>query len=175
MHNSFFLSDPHFGHKNIITFKDDDGNLIRPFSTIEEMDELIIKNWNNVVRNVDRIYCLGDIVMNRRALPIIKRLNGKICLIKGNHDIFKLKDYLPYFDDIRAYKMYPKHGIVFSHIPVHPRQLQGIWKANCHGHLHKNLIDDKRYINLCCEHINYTPVSLDQVIEIMKERNNETK
>lgn len=165
MHYSFFLSDTHFGHTNIITFKDKEGNIIRPFNSIEEMDELIIQNWNKKVRPVDTVYHLGDVAINRRCISTVKRLNGRKILIKGNHDIFKLSDYMPYFEDIRSYKVYPKEAIIFSHVPVHSSQLEGRFKWNGHGHLHSNIIEDKRYINLCCEKLNYTPISFEEIME----------
>lgn len=165
MSKSWIISDTHFGHKNIITFKDAKGNLIRPFASVEEMDELIVENWNNLVRDKDTIYHLGDVAMNRRCLSILNCLKGRKILIKGNHDIFKLKDYTSYFEDIRAYKVYPNLGIIFSHIPIHPYQLQNRFIFNGHGHLHQNLIDDPRYINLCVENTNFKPVDLDELIE----------
>ena len=119
MPNIFFISDTHFGHKNIIKFTDSNNNPIRPFNNVEEMDECMADRWNAVVRPNDRVFHLGDGVINRRCLPILDRLNGKKVLIKGNHDIFKLKDYTPYFEDIRAYKVMPKNGIICSHIPLH--------------------------------------------------------
>ena len=169
--NIYFTSDTHFGHKNIITFKNDNGDLIRPFESVEEMDELMVENWNKVVTPQDRIYHLGDVVINRRCLPILERLNGHKVLIKGNHDIFKLKDFTPYFDDIRAYRVFPKYDLICSHIPVHPNQLENRFKWNMHGHLHENIVKntdgtpDERYINVCVEHTNYTPISLDEILE----------
>jgi len=174
---TFIISDTHFGHRNIIKFKDKDGNLTRPFKSVEEMDELMVKNWNSVVQPEDRVYHLGDVVMNRRCLEIFNRLNGRICLIKGNHDIFKLKDYTPYFDDIRAYKVYPKHGLILSHIPVHPNQLKGRFKYNIHGHLHQNFVTkedesiDERYVNVCVENINYTPLDFDDLKNQLNRKN----
>lgn len=166
---SFFISDTHFGHANIITFTDDNGDRIRPFDTVEEMDELMVERWNAVVRSQDRVYHLGDVVMNRRCLPILERLNGKKVLVKGNHDIFKLKDYTPYFEDIRAYKVFPAHGIICSHIPVHIGQMQGRWKLNVHGHLHHNVLPEPCYKNICVEQINYTPITLEEIISQTKE------
>lgn len=173
MKKTWFVSDTHFGHSNIITFKDNDGKLVREFSTIEEHDETIVENWNKVIGPSDRVYHLGDVVINRKNLSILSRLNGKKKLIKGNHDIFALSDYTPFFEDILAYRIYPAHGLICSHIPVHECHLER-WKANVHGHLHQNLIKnpngdlDKRYINVCLEHTNWSPVSLEEIIEKIK-------
>lgn len=123
MPNTFFISDTHFGHSNILTFKDGNDKPLRDFSSVEEMDEFMVKNWNETVKPQDTVYHLGDVVINRRALPILDRLAGRKVLVKGNHDIFKLKDYVKYFDDIRAYKVMPVDGIICSHIPIHPESL----------------------------------------------------
>jgi len=165
MHKNYFISDPHFGHSNILNFKDDNDQLVRPgFSCIEDHDTLIIDNINEVVRPQDKLYILGDVAINRRCLPILDRINTKKrILIRGNHDIFKLKDYTPYFKDLRAYKVLPKHMIIFSHIPIHPNELNR-FKLNGHGHMHHKTLDDKRYINLCVEQTNYKPIELEDIL-----------
>jgi calcineurin-like phosphoesterase family protein len=176
--NTWFISDTHFGHANILTFKDYDGNPVRSFSSQEEMDEHMVACWNSVVGEFDRVYHLGDVVINKKFLPILERLKGKKVLVMGNHDIFGHKEYLKYFEDIRAYKIFPKHGIVCSHIPVHVDNLYR-WKLNVHGHLHTNKIkgrveafdvnqdpwDDPKYLNVCVEQINYTPINLEEILK----------
>ncbi len=184
MANTFFISDTHFGHKNIITFKRGDNTPLRDFASVEAMDEHMVENWNSVVKPKDTIYHLGDVVINRKALPILERLNGRKVLIKGNHDIFKLRDYSSYFEDIRAYKVMTKEGIICSHIPIHHDSLSR-WKINLHGHLHSNVVTrdelmpplgnngwieymrvpDERYMCVSVEHINYTPLSYDEVLK----------
>lgn len=170
MSKTFITSDTHFGHGNILKFLRKDGTPVRHFSSVEEMDETLIENWNKVVGKHDRVYHLGDIAIKRKNLITLERLNGRKVLIRGNHDIFKLKDYLPYFDDIRGYKMMPKHALCFSHIPIHQRSLENRFQFNCHGHLHEKIYNDPRYINLCVEQTNYTPVEFDQLLEIIEER-----
>ena len=175
MSNTYFVGDLHLGHSGMIRFTDDKGKKIRPFNTIEEHDETLITNINTLVKPEDRLYFLGDVVINRRCLPLIHRINGRKKLVKGNHDIFKLKDYTPFFEDIVAYRIYPKQGIIMSHIPIHEAQLEYRFKWNVHGHLHSNKImqtdwkfkrvPDKRYINICPEHTNFKPVSFDEIIE----------
>ncbi len=167
---TWLWGDLHLGHANIITFKDNKGNLIRPFKSLEEHDNTLIENNNKVVGDNDRVYLLGDIAINRKSISLIARMKGKKKLIKGNHDIFKLKDYLPYFEDIAAYRTYPEHGIIMSHIPVHTSQLEHRFKFNIHGHLHSNLVQkcgsrDMRYINLCPEHTSFQPVDLQSILD----------
>ena len=85
MSKVFFTSDLHFGHTNVITFDK------RPFSSVEEMDEELIKRWNKKVGKGDLVYVLGDMIWkssNNDAENLIRSLNGQIILIKGNHDRF---------------------------------------------------------------------------------------
>jgi len=175
MHKNYFIADPHFGHHGIITFEDNEGRICRQFSSIDEHDDLIIDNINKAVRVMDKLFILGDVAMNRHQLSTLDRINTKKrILVRGNHDIFKLKDYLPYFKDIRAYKVMPKHGIIFSHIPIHPCQLEGRFKLNVHGHSHHNFIEDlesmiykedNKYFNICPERIGYHPIELQEILE----------
>ena len=177
MSNIFITSDTHFGHIGVTQFLKEDGTKLRPWDNYEEMDEAMVANWNSVVSPKDKVYHLGDVVINRRAFPTLARLNGEKVLIKGNHDIFQLKEYLPYFKDIRAY--HPLDGFLMTHIPVHPDSLSR-WKGNWHGHLHdkgvmhKYVQDcefdesftviseiDPRYMCLSVEHTNFTPISLE--------------
>ena len=91
-YNIFFTSDTHFAHENMCKFLDYDGERVRPFNNCKECDELMIQNWNEVVKPQDKIYFLGDLAFNKNeADKIMPRLNGKKCLIRGNHDLFKLK------------------------------------------------------------------------------------
>lgn len=165
MKRQFFISDTHFGHANIVKFKRADNTPLRDFPSAQEMDEHIIENWNRTVSPTDTVCHLGDVVINRKHLPTLSRLNGRKVLIKGNHDIFPLYDYTKYFADIRAYRVFPEHGIIASHIPIHPGQLISRWKLNIHGHLHSNTLPDPKYLNVSCEEISYTPISLEEVLE----------
>ena len=176
---TFFISDTHFGHEKTCTvFKRADGSPLRPFSCAEEMDEFMIKAWNERVRPKDKVYHLGDVVINRKFLNVLGRLNGDKVLIRGNHDIFKLEDYSQYFRDIRAFDV--KNGMIFSHVPVHPESL-GRFGTNIHGHLHANRVMkiigvdvktgelkygneiDPRYFNVSVEQIDFAPISLEEV------------
>lgn len=166
MSRTFLISDTHFGHSNILTFKRDDGTPLRPFSSVEEMDEVMINNWNSVVGKKDKVYHLGDLLFsNRKLQEVMPRLNGTKVLIKGNHDNLKLSQYAQFFKDVRAYHVLDK--MVLSHIPIHLNSLER-WRANLHGHLHSNLINDKRYINLSVEQINYTPIDFEEIRERVK-------
>lgn len=167
MSNIFLISDQHYCHSNIITFLDNQGNIIRPFANVDEMDEHMIAKHNSVVRHQDKVYFLGDVCFSKKALDkIMPRLNGTKVLIKGNHDNLKISQYLQYFKDIRASHQLDK--FVLTHIPIHPDSLGRWCGGNIHGHLHQNIvynngIPDPRYINVSVEQINYTPISLEEL------------
>ena len=74
---NYFTSDLHLGHRNIIRLCN------RPFATIEEMDETLIRNWNAKVTNGDTVYILGDLLFRneKSAEEYLKQLKGKKHLI----------------------------------------------------------------------------------------------
>lgn len=163
MSNIFLISDTHFGHGNILTFLKQDGTLLRSgFKDIKDHDLELIKRWNSVVGKSDKVYHLGDVGFAN--FPYLKEifdnLNGEKVLIKGNHDRFKLSQYAQIFKDIRA--THPLDKFVLSHVPLHPISFDR-WGGNIHGHLHGHKIDDSRYVNVCVEHIDYTPIPFEDV------------
>lgn len=160
MKNVFITADTHFSHVGICKFLREDGTKLRPWDDVNEMDEEMVKRWNEVVKPTDKVYHLGDVVINRRALTILNRLNGDKVLIRGNHDIFKIKDYLPYFRDVRGYHVLDK--MIFSHIPIHPES-KGRFTANVHGHLHYRKLADPWYHCVCVEHTDYRPIELGEL------------
>lgn len=171
MTKTWVIADLHFGHANILKFKNSDGDLIRPgFTDVDHMNWTIINNWNNLVSEKDKVYVLGDLAINRRYIPLIGNCLGRKVLVKGNHDIFRLKDYLPYFEDVVSCMTSP-HQYILSHVPVHPLSL-GRWKVNIHGHTHNNkvLIEgttkvDKRYYSVSVEQTDMKPKSLDDILK----------
>ena len=173
MPSVFLYSDPHFSHMGVCKFLRNDGvTKLRPWNTAEEMDEELIKRFNETVKVTDKCYFLGDVAINRKGLQVLNRLNCKnLVLIKGNHDIFNLADYTPYFRDIRAYHI--MNGLILSHIPIHPESL-GRFGAQIHGHLHsnrvmKNGIIDVRYQNVCVEMTDFAPILFEDVLKRITE------
>jgi calcineurin-like phosphoesterase family protein len=171
----FLVSDTHFGHKGVCHFMRNDGvTKLRPFDTPEEMDEFMVKAWNERVRPTDKVYHLGDVVMSRKSLPIMNRLNGDKVLIRGNHDIFKDEDYTPYFRSLRGYHV--MNGMILSHIPIHEESL-GRFGVNIHGHTHANRVMlpgfngkitdvvDTRYHCVCVEQTDFAPILFEDVIK----------
>lgn len=166
MSETWVTADLHLGHLGVCKFTDDRGVKMRPWSDPMEMDEAIIKMWNDRIGPKDRVNVLGDVVINRRCLPTLKRLNGRLRLVAGNHDIFRLDDYRRYFDDITGYHV--KDGIIMSHIPIHPMSMER-FGCNAHGHLHwrRVLLDtgeiDPRYLCVSLEQTHFAPITFDEV------------
>jgi calcineurin-like phosphoesterase family protein len=177
----FLTSDTHFGHAGVCRFTEADGvTKIRPWTDPDEMDEEMIKRWNATVRPNDKVYHLGDVVINRKALKTLARLNGDKVLIRGNHDIFPDTEYRTYFRELRAYHV--MNGMILSHIPLHEASL-GRFGVNIHGHLHSNRVkkargidaktgatlysteNDVRYHCVCVEQTDFTPILFEDVIK----------
>ena len=173
MPNVWLTSDPHYGHSGVCKFMRNDGvTKLRPWDSVEEMDEELIKRHNERVKPNDKIYFLGDVVINRKHLKTLSRLNGDKILIRGNHDIFKDDEYRVYFRELRAYHI--MNGLIFSHIPIHPDSLAR-FKKNVHGHLHSNRVllpngeIDVRYHCVCVEQTDFAPILFEDLLKRMKE------
>lgn len=173
-----FISDYHFGHKFLAD--------LRNFQDEFYMNEHIINEHNKIVHKKDITYILGDISMHKPEFyPLLDRLNGRKRIILGNHDlpqhVPELLKYCEYVGGMEKYK-----GIFLTHCPVHPTELDYRVYYNIHGHIHERHIKsddfelgegyklDKRYINVCCEVIDYKPKTLAELIpgyeEFQKER-----
>ena len=120
---TFVISDTHFSHRNIIEY------CSRPFPLVQEMDETMIRNWNNVVSDDDLVYHVGDFGLTRHysyLINIMRRLNGKIILLRGNHDDKKfLKTAYDIFGPLDKLRIYDKmvcllpksENLLLSHYP----------------------------------------------------------
>jgi len=165
---TWLISDTHFGHSNILTFKKGDGSPLREFLDVFHMDFHMMTTWNSVVKPEDKVYHLGDVGFKNFTYlkRIFDELNGRKILIKGNHDNFKLSQYQQIFADIRAYHVLD--GILLGHIPVHPDALSK-WKGQIHGHTHSFNMEDQRYYNVSVEVIDYIPVDFEVIREYFDE------
>ena len=180
MGNIFFISDTHFGHeKCCTTFKRKDGSPLRPFANAQEMDEEMVRRWNEVVREQDKVYHLGDVVIGKKHLGTMSRLNGSKRLVRGNHDIFKTREYIEAgFKEIYGVRVL--EDMVLTHVPLHPASITERWGYNVHGHLHANVVENHRtvsdgfgyhqvstpdplYASVCVEQIDYRPIELSEL------------
>ena len=131
------------------------------------MDEVIISNWNSVVGEDDTVYHLGDFAFGQGSIEKIEeyvsRLNGRIILIKGNHDRQTSTWYrkVGFVDAIGGESYSYDLGVIFSHRPA-PNKA----KINIHGHIHNlyHIHESGRYINVSVEVINYTPIRIDSIL-----------
>lgn len=163
----WLISDTHLGHEKFLTFDDGQGNLIRPFSCVEEMDETIVKNWNDTVSDGDRIYHLGDVFFGD-GWKHLSRLKGKKRLILGNHDNGKSEHLHQHFGKIGIWRMFPEFKCVLTHVPIlimksDPEQAK-YW-FNIHGHLHQNPSPTLNHYNVSVEQTRYKPVALEDVVK----------
>jgi calcineurin-like phosphoesterase family protein len=174
MKETYFSSDHHFGHVKILEYE----KQARPFSSVEEMNEVLIERWNSVVKPEDTIYHLGDFAFGRANVHIAGRLNGKKRLIMGNHDHYPTAEYAAYFEKI--YGVFFWKRCILTHVPVHPIDLGSRWFLNVHGHLHRKVVleprwntPDKNYLNVSVERHNLTPINADVIMQRLKELDEE--
>ena len=176
----FFTSDTHFNHANIIGF------CSRPFKNVEEMDETMIANWNRVVGENDIVFHLGDFCMGGSAkwTNVLNRLNGKIYLIIGNHDMKNLKQSCSDRFEKVAMQMYievDKQKIYLNHCPFlcYGGAYRDTWQLFGHVHTNKNNtgIDAPRLemlfptqYDVGVDNNNFTPVSFEQVKAIIQKQ-----
>ena len=183
----FFTADQHFYHKAIIQYAN------RPFTSIEEMNETLIKNWNDVVPSDGVVYNLGDVALGsiEATVDCLNRLNGTIYLIRGNHEktVMKSKVLRDRFEAIYEFthelkipdpdaKYVSSKGnqlVVLSHYAYQ------VWRNSCHGsfclhgHSHNGLYtpDDMLRLDVGVDNplCNFHPISYEQVKTHMKTKN----
>lgn len=177
----YFIADTHFGHENIIKYCN------RPFKTALDMNNTLIKNWNRVVSNKDIVYHLGDLALcsNEVLEPIIKVLNGKKILIRGNHDSKSIATYENVGLTVLRNPpiLLKEHGLILSHIPLPDTSIPGDY-INIHGHIHNKLLNEvsyhnqlemleypdelynpKKHICVSVDVTNFKPVSIDDILD----------
>jgi calcineurin-like phosphoesterase family protein len=182
MSNTFVCADCHFSHRGIVNFLRPNGEKERPWTDVEEMNEVLISNWNSVVRPKDTVIVLGDFVINRSALPLASRLNGTKELVMGNHDTMRAEEYLVYFKKLHGVKVFDDY--IMSHIPLHPASVIPRYQGCVHGHLHSGVVErlaydgyeddyytqkDPRYVCVSMEQINYTPIAWEECKKLFGE------
>jgi calcineurin-like phosphoesterase family protein len=166
--NVFFTSDTHFGHKTLVR------KGYRPFATIEEHDETIIENWNMRVSRGDWVYHLGDFAFSNSPEQYLERLNGHKVLITGNHD--KNPRLRHGWDEIHPFLErtfmdgFCDRYIVMCHyaMRVWNKSHYGSW--HLFGHSHGTCPPWSRSFDVGVDCHNFTPLSLSEVSEIMKNR-----
>jgi len=169
----YFTADQHFGHTNIIW------HCNRPFASVEEMDEALIRNWNATIRPHDEVYILGDLTMRpaAEAHRYLTSLNGRKYFIRGNHDRFLkgkgFEEYASDFEWIKDYHMLNVDGkcFVLFHYPILEWANYYRGAIHCFGHVHNSqtsvkLLDGLRgpAFNVGVDVNEYRPVSIEEMI-----------
>lgn len=176
----FVTSDTHFNHANIIEYDK------LSFDSVESMNRHIIQKWNATVGQNDLVYHLGDFGMGSLEYlkELLKRLNGHVSIVKGNHDesLTKLLEigFKGIFNEITL--NYYGYILVFTHEPkiylnspfpvVEPpvvkkyENKEGV--INIHGHTHLKDLCIKNFINVCSVACDFKPMQLDEIIKEYK-------
>jgi calcineurin-like phosphoesterase family protein len=162
-----FTSDTHFGHKLPRL------HAARGVADRDEMDELLIRNWNSVAGKRDVVYHLGDLALcgTSRLKEILDRLNGRIVLLKGNHDhrsTVKLMEsraaVAPRLHDIEV----DGRQVVLCHYPILSWERARYESWHLHGHLHKTVFPVQLQLlmmDVGVDQNDLTPVSWERVCE----------
>ena len=167
MANIFFVSDMHFGHKNIIEYCN------RPYTQVETMDEELIQNWNKTVNSDDTVYHLGDWAFNN--YECIGQLNGNIISIPGNHDherVNKLKPYLAngFTEEVHYLTISRDIRFVLCHYPFEFWRRE--YQYHLHGHAHGTADVKTNRLDVGIDATKaYRPLHLDEVLEAIKTNN----
>ena len=135
-HKTYFVSDLHFGHANVINFDK------RPWTDLESMTQALIANWNATVTNADTVYILGDLFWTHEsAHEVLPQLKGRKILIRGNHDegVTEQPEIAAQFEAIHDYLELDHAGLtlILSHYPIVP--YLKCYKRNTlmlYGHVH---------------------------------------
>lgn len=179
MSDIFFTSDSHFGHERSFITEP------RGFSSVEEMNEAIIERWNNVVKPDDIVYHLGDVFLNNNevGLNCVKRLNGNIFLIFGNHETDVKKELLLNCPNISGgvyahFIKYNKIGIYLSHYPSLTANYDDKHFSqhviNFHGHTHQQanfMYPNNPFMyHVGVDSHNCAPVNIEEAVAEIKQR-----
>ena len=166
----YFISDTHWGHENVLRYDS------RPFSSIQEHDEQLVRRWNEVVKPSDVVYHLGDFSWHKHPADtdaLLSQLHGTKILILGNHDErvvarakgwAKVTPYLEIKEDGQRICLFHYRMTVWN------QSHRGSWAL--HGHSHGTLPVTlvAKTMDVGCMVWGYAPISLDLVAEEMSRR-----
>lgn len=164
----WFIADTHFSHTNIIKYAG------RPFASVEEMDRVLIENWNKYVDEDDQVFFLGDFGLGdvEYLKSICAQLKGNKICIRGNHDANPTRMNRIGFSVAleAAFLKIGRHNVELIHIPTNPAPSH----FQLHGHVHEKrpskLIFNQ--LNLCVEVWDYKPVSEKNILSILDRATN---
>lgn len=167
MSKIYFISDLHIGDANIIKYEN------RPFNNVNQMNNMLVSNWNSIVEEEDIVFVVGDFISNLKSFEYISRLKGNIKLIVGNHDIQFLEEYKKYNNvEIIAYPIILDNFWIISHEPMYISEQMPY--VNIFGHIHNNpmykTVSTRSYC-VCVERIGYKPILFDDIKEAVRKEN----
>lgn len=157
----FFIADTHFGDSNIIIYEN------RPFSSVDDMNSILVKNWNDTVSENDTVFFLGDLSFcnKEKTAEICHSLNGEKFLVMGNHDTENEQFYYECgFSGVSRYPIIYNNFWILSHEPLYINK--NMPYANIFGHVHGNPIYkdvSERSFCVSVERINYTPIEISEI------------
>lgn len=173
----FFTADTHFMHTNIIKYCD------RPFRNADDMDEYLIKRWNEKVDYNDHVYHLGDVGFSnaKKLSDILCRLNGKKFHIRGNHDkAMESEECSHYFEwskDVYLLTIQDSHALSgcnqmiwlshYAHL-IWPHQHHGAW--HLFGHSHGTVKTANKSLDIGVDCWNFAPMSYEELKHVMRSR-----
>jgi len=172
----FFTSDTHFHHERVIEYGG------RPFQNASDMEQQLIANWNAVVRANDRVYHLGDFSFGspEKWLSVLSRLNGRIVLVRGNHDAKAVKSpqVRERFEFVADYleEKIDGHFVVMQHYALVEWNRAHYGSFMLHGHHHGALEAQNASIRRMDVGMDaffkgrYAPVSWDEVRTELNKR-----
>ena len=176
----WFTADTHFGHKNIIRFCQ------RPFVDVEEMNRVMVENWNSIVGEDDLVFHLGDFSVDGAAewTSLLDNLNGRIILILGNHDMNNVSQgFMHRFLDVKMQMLISigKQRIYLNHYPFlcYGGAYRSTWQLFGHVHTspYRTGLDSSRLdflfptqYDVGVDNNNYHPVSFGKVSEIIQQQ-----
>ena len=153
------IADTHFGSDRLRRYEN------RPFDTAEEMDRELIRRWNETVDEGDLVYHLGDFGAEGHEADVLAQLNGKVVLIKGNHETESNQYYRGAgFAEVYDMPVLYEGFWLLSHEPLYVNE--NMPYANLFGHVHANpLYRNYSRQHLCCsvERIDYRPIDFEEV------------
>jgi calcineurin-like phosphoesterase family protein len=170
---TFFTSDTHFGHSNII------GYCNRPFKTIEEMNERLIKNWNARVSKEDLVIHFGDFCFRNtenskyrgeglclKSINYLEKLNGHITFIKGNHDKNNSLNAIisSCIIELGGDKIFCLHN---------PKDIDTRFKINLVGHVHEawkiKEVNHSYIVNVGVDVWGFNPITFDEIMKLISK------
>lgn len=166
MTDIWFTSDTHFGHGNIIKFCN------RPFSSVEEMDEVLIERWNARVKPNDTVWHLGDFSFYKsyeKLNEVFNRLNGNKYLVCGNHDYDNAKRL--FWEKVTPLEelMFGKQTLVLFHYPMVAWHRSWHGSIHLHGHTHSALKGNNQRLDVGVDCWNYQPINFEEIKDLLKD------